>query len=313
MDYAFQSKKKDGRMKLLVFHEVKGREIVQDIRERLQGLELSFREILVDGDWASAEAAFDKEITADARIAAVVTGKACGAPWFAYIAGLCRGRGEEAIAYSRKAVAIPALFRETVIPLSGRKDLKKRLPEYIGEWIAGEKAAAAKKGLLDMGIPFSEEAFCDCVRAGKAAPVHLFLLAGFSADTRDEKGTPLLCLAARTGGKDLVTILLEAGAEVNALSPDRGGSALIDCALGKYHDIAALLLKAGADVNVKSRDGQSALIISVGLSDEPFVEMLLRAGANVDEPDALGVSARKYAVLFSRPEILELFKRYAKK
>jgi ankyrin repeat protein len=49
------------------------------------------------------------------------------------------------------------------------------------------------------------------------------------------------------------------------------------------------------------------------MSDERFVEMLLKAGADVDEPDALGVSAKQYAVLFNKPKILGLFKKYAGK
>jgi ankyrin repeat protein len=98
---------------------------------------------------------------------------------------------------------------------------------------------------------------------------------------------------------------------VNARSQDRGGSALIDSALGKYDDIGADLLAAGAEVNAKSKDGQSALIISVGLNDAVFTEMLLHSGANPDDPDALGASARKYASLFNKPAIMELFKKYA--
>lgn len=300
-------------MKLLVFHEAEGKEIVRDMRKQLKGRKVSFRGILADGNWAQAEPAFDQEITADARIAAVITGDACASPWFAYIAGLCRGRGERLVVYSGKKAAVPGIFKETLVLLAGQKDLEKRFPEYIDEWIAREKVEAAKKALIDMGIPISEESFCDCVEAGKTAQADLFLRAGFSASTRNKKGIPLLCLATRAGSKDLVKNLLKAGADVNALAPDRGASALVDCALKKYRDIAALLLDAGADVNVKSKDGQSALIISVGMSEERFVEMLLKARANVDDPDALGMSARKYAVLFGKPKILELFEKYAGK
>jgi ankyrin repeat protein len=71
------------------------------------------------------------------------------------------------------------------------------------------------------------------------------------------------------------------------------------------------LIAAGADINLKSRDGQSALIIAVGLNDEESVEILLKAGADADEPDSLGASARTYAGLFKDPAILALFKAYA--
>jgi hypothetical protein len=300
-------------MKLLVLHEAEGKEFVQGIRKQLKGSKVSFQKILVNRDWAAPECAFDDEIEADTRIVAIITGDAYGSPWFAYFAGLCRGRERKLIAYSGKKTAVPGIYQKTVIPLAGEKELEKRFPKYLEEWIAGEKAAAARKELLDMGIPFSEASFSDCVRTKKDAAVNLFLQAGFSANACDGAGVPLLCLAARTGDRELVKILLKAGADVNARSSDRGGSALIDSTLGKYRDIAELLLKAGADVNTKSKDGQSALIISVGMDDEKFVEMFLKAGAKADEPDALGASARKYAVLFNKPKIVELFKKYAGK
>jgi hypothetical protein len=304
---------KGKKMKLLVLYEAEGKEAAQNIRKQLKGLKVPYREILMDGNLATLEPAFNDEITADTRIVAIITGTAYGSSWFAYFAGLCRGRNRELIAYSGKKTAVPGIFKKTVIPLAGEKELEKRFPKYLGEWIAGEKIEVAKNELLDMGIPFNEVSFSDCVRSKKTAAVNLFLQAGFSANMRAGIGVPLLCLAVRAGDKELVNILLKAGADVNALSADRGGSALIDCALGKHRDIAELLLKAGADVNVKSKDGQSALIISVGMSDERLVEMLLKAGADVDEPDALGASAKKYALLFNKPKVLELFKKYAEK
>lgn len=300
-------------MKVLVLHEAEGKVIVQDIRKRLRDFKVSLQKIPVNDGWAALEPAFEEEITDDARIIAIVTGEVYGSPYFAYFAGLCRGQERKLIAYSEKKTAVPGIFKKTVIPLAGEKDLESRFSKYITEWICGEKVETAKKELLDMGIPFSGASFSDCVRTKKSAAVNLFLQAGFSAGMCDGAGVPLLCLAARAGDGDIAKILLKAGAGVNAHPADRGGSALIDCALGKHRGIAELLLKAGADVNAKSKDGQSALIIAVGMSDENFVEMLLKAGTKVDEPDALGASARKYAALFNKPKIVELFEKYAGK
>ncbi|MDR0451538.1 MAG: ankyrin repeat domain-containing protein [Treponema sp.] len=301
-------------MKLLVLHGAEGKRTAQDIvRNQLKGIKAPSQRIDMDADWGAWGSALDGDITADARIIVVITGNACESPWFAYFAGLCRGREQGLVAYSGRKAEVPGIFAKTVIPLAGKKDLEKRLPEYIGEWIAVEKTETAKKRLIDMGIPFTGASLCNCVTAKNTAAVNLFLQAGFSANTRDALGVPLLCLAARAGDRGLAEILLDAGSDVNALSADRGGSALIDCALGRHSGIAELFLKAGADVNVKSKDGQSALIISVGLDDEIFAEMLLKAGADADDPDALGASARKYAALFNNPKIVELLKKYAAK
>ncbi len=86
---------------------------------------------------------------------------------------------------------------------------------------------------------------------------------------------------------------------------------MIDACTGKAVEIVKDLIAVGADVNLKSKDGQSALVIAVGLNDKETVEELLKAGANPDDPDALGASARKYASLFNKPGMMALFDKYA--
>jgi ankyrin repeat protein len=166
----------------------------------------------------------------------------------------------------------------------------------------------AKGLLLERGIPFNEETFANMVIGGNIENISFFLEAGLSPDTRDSCGVPLLCLASRSGNREVIKLLLKAGADINLQAKDRLNTALIDSAAGKHREIMKDLIAAGADLNLKSRDGQSALIIAVGLEDEESVEMLLRAGASADEPDCLGMSARTYAGLFNKSSILALFK-----
>jgi ankyrin repeat protein len=179
------------------------------------------------------------------------------------------------------------------------------------EWTRNNSIKQARSSLLERGVPVTVESLGRCIAEKDNEAVSLFLQADFAADTLDKAGVPLLCLAARAGARDISALLLQAGASVNLKSHDRGGSALIDAALGKHSEILGDLLAAGADTDTKSKDGQSALIISVGLNDEAAVEMLLKAGANADDPDSLGASARKYAALFNRPGMTALFQKYA--
>jgi ankyrin repeat protein len=179
------------------------------------------------------------------------------------------------------------------------------------EWTRVNGRRLAREQLLDQGVPVNEESLARSVLEKQREAVSLFLQTGFSPDTADHAGVPLLCLAARAGDREILGDLLKAGAGVNLPAHDRGGSAVIDAALGKHSGILEDLLAMGADVNVKSKDGQSALIISVGLNDEPTVEMLLKAGANADEPDSIGASARNYAALFNKPAMVALFEKYA--
>ncbi|MDR2103764.1 MAG: ankyrin repeat domain-containing protein [Treponema sp.] len=197
------------------------------------------------------------------------------------------------------------------IPVKNKIDLMTYLEEEARTKTQEEIREKAKFALLEMGIPFNEESLANCVSEGKNQAVALFMEAGFPPNTRNKTGVPLLNLAVRAGNRPLMNMLLKAGAEINLQAEDRGSSALIDGALGKHCGIVEDLLAAGADANLKSKDGQSALVISVGLNDLACAEMLLRAGANPDDPDSLGASARRYAVLFNKPAMLALFNTYA--
>jgi hypothetical protein len=175
-----------------------------------------------------------------------------------------------------------------------------------------EKEQASKK-IIALGFPVIVDSLAYCVEKGNAEAVKLFFKAGFSPDSRNEKGVGLLHLAARNEQDAMVSLLLASGADVNLSSGDRGASALVDAAMAKDSSLVSILLDAGADPDSKTKDGQSALILSVGLNDQACVELLLKAGAAADEADSLGASARKYAELFNNPEIKGLFNRYAAK
>ncbi|MDR3337387.1 MAG: ankyrin repeat domain-containing protein [Treponema sp.] len=300
-------------MKLLVLHNKEGAKTAGALLKKLKQLKVSASKALFDEDRYASELSSGEYLGAGNLYLAVISPGVFNAPWFAYFTGYARGRGKRLIGYGTDIDGIPALFADQMILFKSEGELEELLPGLLKDWEAQELFDETRGALLEMGVPFNAESFSNSVREKNISAVKLFLKAGFSPDARDKFGVPHLSLAARAGDNGIVKTLLKAGADINAQSADRGSSALIDCALGKYWDIARILVDSGADVNLKSKDGQSALIISVGLNDERFVEMLLKAGAGADEPDALGASARKYAALFNKPKIVELFTKYAGK
>jgi hypothetical protein len=198
-------------------------------------------------------------------------------------------------------------FNKFCISRKNQEDLVRFLEKGSQDSGLNIEGVKARTVLLEQGVPVNEASLAQCVSEKNLPAVCLFLTAGFSADTRDKTGVPLLNLSARAGDIELVRLLLKAGAQVNCKAEDRGSSALIDATMGKYQDIVEELLKAGADPNVKTKDGQSALVLAVGLNDEACVALLLHAGANPDDPDSLGISARRYATLFNKSGMVALF------
>ena len=109
-----------------------------------------------------------------------------------------------------------------------------------------------------------------------------------------QEATPLHIAAAFNPNPDILSVLIDAGADVNATENDNGATAL-HAAL--YHnrpvEIVAELLDLGADINAKltagKYEGMTPLHVAAGKSDKPEVIMLLvQKGANISASFSYG-------------------------
>jgi hypothetical protein len=302
-------------VKVLFLHDRAGREIAANLFKKLEKHGIEGEAALVGGAGGLPESLVAEALRAATHVVAVFskTGdqNPLALPWFAFAAGFAQGARLPLLLYGDDVLALPSWFANDTAHFRSEADFSACLDREAEGWIREDAARQARETLLEQGIPCTVASLGHCIGEKNLEAVKLFLRAGFSPDARDRAGVPLICLAARVGDREITALLLESGASVNAPAGDRGGGALIDAALGKHTDILGDLLGAGADPNAKSKDGQSALIIAVGLNDEPTVELLLKSGANVDDPDSLGVSARKYVALFNRPGMIRLFQTWA--
>ena len=234
--------------------------------------------------------------------------------WYDFIAGFSLGSHLPVLVYGQEAISgISEEFSFCFTFVESDSSLQLFLEaeyEVYKKQEAARGIIGAQDTLLHRGIPITGEALALCVEEGKVDEVKLFLLAGFSTDTRNKAGVPLLSLAARKGNREVTRFLISEGAKLNNRADDRGTSALMDSVLGSRYDLMMDLINAGSDVNIRSKDGQTALIVAVGAGKENMVEALLKAGADPSIADSLGVSAREYATLFHNQRILSLFSTY---
>ncbi len=99
-----------------------------------------------------------------------------------------------------------------------------------------------------------------------------------------ERPTALI-QASKTGGRELVQALIEAGADVNAR--DLSGSqfdetALIYAAKEGHNEVIKLLLTADADADIQDRNKKTALIWALENGHPDSATLLIEAGANVN-------------------------------
>jgi hypothetical protein len=300
-------------VKILALHDAEGREIAVNLLEQLKKSGIDGEAVIMEGEWGASVPPLEETLRGATHLVVILpkAGGPLAPPGFAFAAGFACGARLPLLLYGETALSLSSWLANVPVQFRSEADFSAWLDREAEEWVREHAAQQARESLLERGIPFTAASLGHCIGEKNLEAVKLFLQAGFSPDTLDRAGVPLICLAARAGDREITALLLESGASVNTPAGDRGGAALIDAALGKHTDILEDLLEAGADPNAKSKDGQSALIIAVGLNDEPTVEMLLKSGANEDDPDSLGVSARKYAALFNRPGMVKLFQTRA--
>ena len=226
--------------------------------------------------------------------------------WLPFAAGFGYAKGS-GIALYRVDPELPLPRILAGLPaLDSLEELSAYFAIEKDEWTALESRRQARARLLEVGISCHADALAQCVADGDTKAVGLFIDAGFSPDTRDKHGVPMLCLATRNKHLAVAELLLDRGASLDLQSEDRGYSPLMDAAQAGAVELAKLFLGRGANPNLASKDAQTALIVAVGRNDAEISRLLLERGADPDIVDKLGLSARKYAALFKNPEILSL-------
>ena len=312
-------------MKLLLLHTKEEKEIFTLLESLLQKLNISFESMLLnspqDIDINQFTALFDfsgfeenDEDNANAPTH-VLTATPLHSQWFDFFAGFAFGSRIHILVYGREAISgISREFADFFTFIGNEASLQTYLEgeyEIFKKQDAARKIIKAQQSLLKMGIPVTVESLAQCVAENRVKEISLFLAAGFSVNSRNNAGVPILNVAARSGKCDVVHYLIAEGADVNLTAGDRGTTALIDSVMAQEPEIMEDLIEAGTDLDVKDKNGQTALIVAAGASRVKMVEALLKAGSGPDIPDSLGVSARKYASLFNNEAIMTLFNTIA--
>jgi len=139
----------------------------------------------------------------------------------------------------------------------------------------------------------------NAVLAGDLAKTKAMLSNGADCNAPNEEGATLLMLAAGAGHYEMVELLLEAGATVDA-TDTRGWTALMKAVFNYelnrgFPDVVSLLIDAGADIEHQVSYGTRPLMLAAGYGEAGVVDVLLAAGADSAATNEGGRTARTMA------------------
>ncbi|RKX80035.1 MAG: hypothetical protein DRP87_00940 [Spirochaetes bacterium] len=293
-------------MKVLIAYASEQGAIIDAIVDTCRRIKLGVDLYEVSHGETALESGLYERLSSSSSVLLVISQERFSEGWVVFSVGYMLGRGDRGLLYIPfMEREIPEYFKKLSIA-SSQKELEYYYREEKRIWNQRIAVERAKTKLAAKGISFTEPAFIKCVERGEKTAVRCFLAAGFSPNVRNEKGVPLLSLAVRNRKKELIPMLLSAGADLNIISPDNGNSPLMDAAAIGERDIVERFIESGANLNVQSKNGQTALILAVGKGSYDIAEKLIRSGADISIKDNLGMSAIQYARLFKRNDIIKV-------
>lgn len=95
-------------------------------------------------------------------------------------------------------------------------------------------------------------------------------------------GRTALHMASANGHVDVMRVLLEAGADINARARDSGSTPLHDAVLARGIKAVPLLLAAGADSSVRNADGETPIRLCEKLGFEDLGSLLLKVDKTIE-------------------------------
>ncbi|TJY43108.1 ankyrin repeat domain-containing protein [Cohnella pontilimi] len=137
------------------------------------------------------------------------------------------------------------------------------------------------------------------------------------ANQENEQGLTLLGYAAHFGHPDVVQVLLDYGAEVNAVSHSKldfipSNTALHAAIAGERNiEVIQLLLQHHADTSIFDTNGHTSLHTAAFHEDNAeIIHLLIKYGANVNAKPEGGKTARTVAEERGNHKVAELLRSY---
>ncbi|OQY40357.1 MAG: hypothetical protein B6229_02025 [Spirochaetaceae bacterium 4572_7] len=292
-------------MRSVIIYPEKDRYILKRIFKIFNSQNLKVDACTIDSSWTLPYlSALSEVLDGYSHLFIVLSSENLNDGWFLNLLGYIKGSKKESFFYFTEDNGNNDQFFAKFNVGHNYNDVLLYAEEESIRWENVQRKDIARNYLIDMGFALTEDAMGECVVAGQQDVVQNYIDAGYTSSCRNSKGVPMLCLAVRSNHIDIIKYLIDNGADINAISDDRHNTPIMDAASKGLLDAIQILVNEGADLECQSKNGQTALILAVGHGDVEVSNYLLSVGANYMNKDLLGMSAKSYATLFNKKEIL---------
>ena len=208
-------------------------------------------------------------------------------PWNAWIQRLTQEAGQEEFKF------------ENLLPFDQEKELAQQKRLALAVALGFVVLMTMTFCLGSLKAIKTQRLFAVC---GKGTPEQVQAATGFwtSVNARNKNGqTPLQLAAWLNQNPEVISILLRAGAKVNA-QDDNHETLLSSACHNKNPEIMATLIEAGADINAKYYYDRRTLLmlLMTGNENPQTVIMLIKKGADVNAKDKNGLTPLMWALYY---------------
>ena len=154
---------------------------------------------------------------------------------------------------------------------------------------------------------FPDQVFFDACITGDKDILNAYVSKDIYIDvtTATEDHSTGFLLAARYGNLEIVKILLEKKADVNATDSNEGMTPLMRACLSGHIDIIEFLLNHNVNINIKDNDGWTALMLATVEGYNTITQILIDKGADVNAQDLKGETALMLACAMGYEKIVQ--------
>jgi ankyrin repeat protein len=197
---------------------------------------------------------------------------------------------------------VPDGLEQQPLHLAGERGDK----EMVSRLLDKAQTKAKKEDILGARCENGQTALHRAAWGGSAEVVSLLLEEGANANTEDYDGNTGLHIAAEKGFESVVALLLDNG-NVNAKGRN-GLTPLYYAVMGGHNEVVELLVHKGADVNAKdNKIGWTPLHCAAGNGQEPVVKLLLDNNADVNAKDnKIGWTPLHFAAMKRHEAVVKL-------